>query len=267
MSSTRSRRLLVSGRVLLVSAGVLAAGAAWWWLATDSSAQDAAVLEVETAVASLPPATIAPMPAAAPADDTAASTREPTPMPTTAPNPVDTTIPLSPLAELLGERGTAVPPEIEPRVRPMVLGIGEIGVLHPVRAVGLEDNGELEVPDETEIGWYRYGAAPGQPGATVLAAHVTWNRTTGPFLRLGELEPGQRVNLALDDGSQRVYEVVERTMYDKDALPAERIWRTTGPETLVLITCGGDFNPEIRRYRQNIVVYAVPVEQNEIAVS
>ena len=49
-------------------------------------------------------------------------------------------------------------------------------------------------------------------------------------------------------------------MYDKDELPRERIWRNTGPETLVLITCGGDFNPEIRRYRQNIVVYAVPVD-------
>ena len=48
-------------------------------------------------------------------------------------------------------------------------------------------------------------------------------------------------------------------MYDKDALPRERIWRNTGDETLVLITCGGDFNPEITRYRQNIVVYAVPV--------
>jgi hypothetical protein len=28
---------------------------------------------------------------------------------------------------------------------------------------------------------------------------------------------------------------------------------------LVLITCGGSFNPDIGRYRQNIVVYAVPV--------
>ena len=56
-----------------------------------------------------------------------------------------------------------------------------------------------------------------------------------------------------------VDEVVERTMYDKDGLPRERIWRNTGDETLVLITCGGDFNPDINRYRQNIVVYAVPV--------
>ena len=263
MSSTRSRRLLVSGRVLLVSAGVLAAGAAWWWLASDSSAQDAAVLEVETAVASLTPATIAPLPVAGP-PATVPNDDPPTPMPTTAP---PTTIPLSPLAEQLGDRGSAIPPEIEPRVRPMVLGIGDIDVLHPVRAVGLEENGELEVPDETEIGWYRYGAAPGQPGATVLAAHVTWNRTIGPFLRLGELEPGEQVTVALDDGSKRIYEVTERTMYDKDSLPRERIWRTTGPETLVLITCGGDFNRNIRRYRQNIVVYAVPVEHTEVSVS
>jgi hypothetical protein len=48
-------------------------------------------------------------------------------------------------------------------------------------------------------------------------------------------------------------------MYDKDGLPRERIWRNTGDETLVLITCGGDFNPNINRYRQNTVVYAVPI--------
>jgi sortase (surface protein transpeptidase) len=64
-----------------------------------------------------------------------------------------------------------------------------------------------------------------------------------------------------DDGSTRVYEVVERTIYDKDELPRDRIWTTTGDETLVLITCGGSYNPEIRRYRQNIVVYAVPVDE------
>ena len=47
--------------------------------------------------------------------------------------------------------------------------------------------------------------------------------------------------------------------YEKDALPRDRIWRTTSPESLVLITCGGDFNPDLGRYRHNIVVYAVPV--------
>ena len=173
--------------------------------------------------------------------------------------PASAPVAISPLAERLGEQGSAIPPEIEPRVRPVGLRIDEIFVDDPVRAVGLEDDGELEVPGATEIGWYRYGAAPGRPGATVLAAHVTWNGDYGPFLNLGDLAPGDRVSVGLEDGTERTYEVIERTMYDKDELPRERIWRTTGDETLVLITCGGDFNPDIRRYRQNIVVYAVPV--------
>ena len=33
-----------------------------------------------------------------------------------------------------------------------------------------------------------------------------------------------------------------------------------GAETLVLITGGGDFNSELRRYYDNIVVYAVPTD-------
>jgi hypothetical protein len=152
----------------------------------------------------------------------------------------------------------ALPEMIEPRT----LVIDQIGLTEDVRAVGYEPDGGLEIPNETEIGWYRYGGSPGRPGATVLAAHVSWNGSIGPFHDLGALLPGEEVDVVLADGSTRRYEVVERTMYLKDALPADRIWTTTGEETLVLITCGGDFNPEVRRYRHNIVVYAVPVEHD-----
>jgi LPXTG-site transpeptidase (sortase) family protein len=225
-----------------------------YWSLRPGPEPDAAVLGVDDAVASSTPATVPPL-----ATLPSMSANEPdtdAPEPT---GPTTTTIPLSPLAELLGDRGSAVPTEIEPRLRPIGLTIDDIFVDDPVRPVGLEPDGELEVPDATEIGWYRYGAAPGYPGATVLAAHVTWNGDYGPFLNLGDLDPGDQVRVALEDGSERVYEVVERTMYDKDELPRERIWRTTGDETLVLITCGGDFNPDINRYRQNIVIYAVPI--------
>ena len=244
--------------------------------ATSSSDDETVVLDVDDAIADIPPSTVAPLvepdttepPTASDGDD----------LPVTSPDDASVAPPaadtaesgelaepngddeLSPLADLLGPRYSAVPEEIEPRPRPVGLEIDSIDVSrYPVRAVGLEESGELEVPDETEIGWYRYGATAGRPGATVLAAHVSWNDTTGPFFRLGTVEPGDRIQVALDNGDVRDYEVTERTMYDKDELPRDRIWRNTGPETLVLITCGGDFNPEIRRYRQNIVVYAVPV--------
>ena len=74
-----------------------------------------------------------------------------------------------------------------------------------------------------------------------------------------QFDPGAFVTLTLADGTTRTYEVVERQQYGKLMLPTERIWTHTGPETLVLITCGGSFNAQIRHYRDNIVVYAVPV--------
>ena len=144
-------------------------------------------------------------------------------------------------------------------VAPASVSIPDIDVTGvPVRPVGVTADGELEIPGATEAGWYRLGAAPGQAGATVVAAHISWQGSTGPFLRLAELEPGAFVDLALADGATRRYQVVARAQYGKLALPKEEIWRTTGPETLVLITCGGAFNREIRRYADNIVVTAVP---------
>ena len=73
---------------------------------------------------------------------------------------------------------------------PVRLTIDALGVDVPVRPVGVEPDGQLEIPDETEVGWYRLGASPGEAGASVLAGHVNWNRVDGPFVRLVQLEPG-----------------------------------------------------------------------------
>ncbi len=157
---------------------------------------------------------------------------------------------------------TTIPTDAS-RVRrqpPKAVAIAGVDLLAPVLAVGIDpETGELVVPDETQVGWYEDGSAPGLPGATVLAAHVSWNRQAGPFHELGDVEPGDTVDVVAADGSIRNYEVVSRELFHKDELPPERVWTTVGPETLVLITCGGSYNSESRRYRENIVVFAVPV--------
>lgn len=238
-----------SGRALLACAGVLAAGGlVLVTLAITASDGASDTIEATSATAVTVPVTVPPLARTA--------TTQPDLRPAAPPA---SSIPLSPLARLLGPAGSAIPPPIEPRVRPASVTIDDLELWGPVREVGLEEDGELEVPDETEIGWYQYGSSPGRPGATVLAAHVTWNRTIGPFYMLRNLDPGAQVDVHLEDGSTRTYEVVERAIYGKDELPRERIWRNTGDETLVLITCGGSFNPDIRRYLENVVVYAVPV--------
>jgi sortase (surface protein transpeptidase) len=143
---------------------------------------------------------------------------------------------------------------------PTALAIEDLGIAQGILPVGLEDDGTMEVPDVSDIGWYLHGATPGRPGATVIVAHVWWHKTAGPFHRLGTLEPGARIEVGGDDGAIYDYTVVKRTMYDKDSLPGD-LWRNSGPETLVLITCGGEFNSATRRYKQNIVVYAVPTQE------
>lgn len=250
---TRKGRVLTGLTVVAVLAGSGLAFAG----ATSQDGGDEVVLVVENANAPVP-STVAPLVTAAP--ETPAPSGPEESDDTTDAAPDTTEVALSPLADLLGDQYSAVPEAVAPRPRPVGMNIDAFDVSKfPIRPVGLEDDGQLEVPDETEIGWYQYGATAGRPGATVFAAHVSWNQTVGPFGQLGSLDPGNRISVTLDDGTEREYEVFERAIYGKLELPRDRIWRNTGPETLILITCGGDFNPEIRRYRQNIVVYAAPV--------
>jgi hypothetical protein len=213
-------------------------------------------LEASPATAAVPPPTIEAVRPPGPASPTTVAPASTTTTTSTTPA---TTLPLSPLHALLDEPRPAAAAASAADVPPVAISIDAIDVRTvPVRDVGILPDGELEIPGADEVGWYRLGAAPGQPGSTVLAAHVSWNRRSGPFLRLAELAPGASVVVSLADGSTRRYEVVARAQHDKRALPAE-IWRTSGPETLVLITCGGAFDAERRRYADNIVVTAVPV--------
>jgi hypothetical protein len=229
----KGRWLTILAAVALVGAGMLAIAG------VRTTGGNAAVLYADDVVASVIPSTVPPVSSTG-SPDTEPATPE---TGSTAPAPSST-----------------APEPVEPRPQPVGLQIDTIDVSpFPVRDIGLEDDGQLEIPDETEIGWYKYGATAGHPGATVLAAHVNWKGSQGPFSKLGTVEPGDQIEVALDNGTTRNYVVTERTMYGKLMLPRERIWRNTGPEELVLITCGGEFNPEIRSFKSNIVVYAVPV--------
>ena len=212
-------------------------------------------------VRSVPPATIANAPVTIAPLATPAVTPSSAAPPTTVATATTTTVAeSSPLAKELGPQFSVMVEAPKVRVEPVGLTIAKIGLkAKEVRSVGLEPDGQLEIPNEKEIGWYRYGQAPGEIGSTLRAAHLSWNGTLGPFAELASVEPGDRINVQLSDGGSRTYEAVERNQYNKGELPADRIWTRSGNETLVLITCGGEFNPAIKRYYDNIVIYAVPV--------
>ena len=107
--------------------------------------------------------------------------------------------------------------------------------------------GELAVPGPGDVGWYRFGPAPGEPGTAVLAAHVAFDGVDGVFRHLADLEPGAAVIVRMDDGTDLRYRVAELATVPKEALPAE-VWSKDSPSRLALVTCGGSFDRSRRSY-------------------
>ncbi|CCH16436.1 class F sortase [Micromonospora lupini] len=147
-------------------------------------------------------------------------------------------------------------------VPPVRLVIPGIDVTATVNAVGInERTNEFEVPPSVDqIGWYRYG--PGletDAGSVVIAGHVdSAKQGRGAFFRLRELDQGDTLTATGSDGKARKYRVVAREEYAKTKIPLERYFARDGKPRLTLITCGGPFDAKARKYRDNIVVTAVP---------
>ncbi|MGC4815548.1 class F sortase [Micromonospora sp. DT228] len=147
-------------------------------------------------------------------------------------------------------------------VPPVRLVIPDIDVTATVNAVGInERTNEFEVPPSVDqIGWYRYG--PGleaTAGSVVIAGHVdSVKQGRGAFFRLRQLDKGDTLTATGSDGTARRYRVVAREEYAKTRIPLDRYFARDGKPRLTLITCGGPFDAKARKYRDNIVVTAVP---------
>ncbi|MFY1624182.1 class F sortase [Micromonospora sp. WMMD723] len=140
---------------------------------------------------------------------------------------------------------------------PTRVRVARIGVDSPLTALGLDRAGALVPPaDFTRAGWYGGGPAPGEPGPAVIAGHLDSRRGPAVFARLGELRPGDRIEVWR--GDRRVtFRVTGTLRTPKDAFPTATVYGPTpGPE-LRLITCGGDFDRRVGHYRDNVVVFAV----------
>jgi hypothetical protein len=132
----------------------------------------------------------------------------------------------------------------------------------PVVPVGLHPDGALVVPDDVgTVGWWTGGSRPGEPfGSVVVAGHVdSAARGIGVFAQLKRLGPGQVVQLA-GGARQARYRIASATLVPQARLAQDAgIFRADGEPQLVLVTCGGPFDPARHRYQDNLVVIATPL--------
>jgi sortase (surface protein transpeptidase) len=160
---------------------------------------------------------------------------------------------------------TRIVPARSPRP-PQSVQVPSVGITMPVRATGVASDGQMELPaDPRVLGWYRFGALPGDTrGSAVLAGHVdARDFGTGPLARLASVQPGAVVVVTAADGTPLRYRVSSVERITKAALPLDQLFAPDGRHRLALVTCGGQFLPDAGGYEDNIVVTATPLRNGE----
>ncbi len=145
---------------------------------------------------------------------------------------------------------------------PLRLVIPAIGIDTIIEFVGQKADGSMDVPtNPLDVGWYRYGAAIGEKGNSVLAGHLDWF-DIGPtvFFNLRKLKSGDLVYVYTSLGTRRTFKVYDTGSYPLNNYPQERIFGDSDQSHLNLITCDGAFNPGSASYNQRLVVYTNLVE-------
>lgn len=78
------------------------------------------------------------------------------------------------------------------------------------------------------------------------------------FFRLGDLRPGQSVDVTLADGSITRWLVRSVRLYSDVHFPDTTVYDPSGPSALRLVTCGGTFDWRTHTYESATVVTAQP---------
>lgn len=144
---------------------------------------------------------------------------------------------------------TSLPPPTRVRIK-------KIGVDSTLQSLHLDGQGALQAPtDYGKAGWYADGTVPGAPGPAVIAGHVDSKFGRAVFYRLKELRPGDVIEVQ-NAAVWVVFRVTEVDRYAKDQFPTAAVYGPTPDAQLRLITCGGTFDPSVRSYVDNLVVYA-----------
>jgi hypothetical protein len=182
----------------------------------------------------------------------------PTPVPSPAseqPAPAPPAVPEVPRqsADLAAQPAPASPP-----VR---LQVDSLGIDMSIEAVGLDGSAMALPANPAVAAWYRYGSAPGSPaGATVVAAHVdSLVYDLGPFARLADAPGGTEIVLTTADGATTRYAISAIDILEKQAVPWPAVFDRSGDPRLTLVTCGGEFDYDAKRYLSNVLVSAVRV--------
>jgi LPXTG-site transpeptidase (sortase) family protein len=151
---------------------------------------------------------------------------------------------------------TTVVPKVQSPDLPTHLSIPSIKVSSRIVSVGINSKGEMDVPSGStkNVGWYKYGTAPGDTGSAVLDAHVF-----AAFSNLHALRVGSDIYVTTANNNTLHFVVQETRLYKLGEVPATVLFNRSDTQRLNLITCAGKLTANHSTYDHRLVVYAVLV--------
>lgn len=144
--------------------------------------------------------------------------------------------------------------------RPVALIIPAIGVSTRLVSLAMTAGDTIQVPPDPAVaGWFTGSPRPGAIGSSIILGHI--DSRTGPavFYRLGRMRPGERLYVRQVGGTLAVFRVDAVRWYLKSRFPTAAVYGPTPDRELRLISCGGIFDPGLKSYLSNVVVYATEV--------
>jgi hypothetical protein len=163
---------------------------------------------------------------------------------------------------ILASSRVAAPEPVRVGVVPVELQVDKFGIYAPIETGSIVDGVMLDPSGPWVVSWYEPLGKVGEGHNVVMAGHVDYY-TVGPaiFWEIPNMQPGDIIRVVADSGEIFEYAVEWTKMYDvATELTAEVIQTdivgSTGQESLTIITCGGEFNPETAQYLQRWVVRA-----------
>lgn len=141
---------------------------------------------------------------------------------------------------------------------PQKLIIPSLNIVSTILPVGRETNNEMSLPDSlTDSGWYKDGAAPGNPGKAVIAAHTGYPNKPSQFRKLEQLLPKDTFSVTDTAGNIAEFEIIQKATYRPEEAPLTSIFGDSPTHRLALITCAGEWQPASESYTHRLVIFAV----------
>ena len=146
-----------------------------------------------------------------------------------------------------------------PLGKPTRLKIPIINVNAQIDEMGITPDGAMEAPEGPKnVGWFKFGAVPGDKGSAVIAGHFgRWKSGGGSvFDNLNKLKEGDKIYVEDEKGATASFVVRGFRTYGKDEAATDVFSSVDGKARLNLVTCEGIWDKDLKTYSNRFVVFA-----------